>query len=82
MLSLGLPLLQLGEFHRTSTCIVCLRVFSKSVTALESQDAFSPKSCLRGCFQEQERDRAAWKGSQIPLVGTGEGRGEPVLLQF
>lgn len=43
------------NFHRTSTGVVCLRVFSNSVAAVESQDTRSSKSCFRCCFQEQEK---------------------------
>lgn len=34
---------------------MCLRVFSNSVAAVESQDTQSSKSCFRCCFQEQEK---------------------------
>lgn len=44
-----------SDFHRTTTCVVCLRVFSNSVAAVESQDTQSSKSCFRCCFQKQEK---------------------------
>lgn len=44
-----------SNFHRTSTCVVCLKVFSNSVAAVESQDTRGSKSCFRCCFQEQEK---------------------------
>lgn len=44
-----------SNFHRTSTGVVCLRVFSNSVAAVESQDTQSSKCCFRCCFQEQEK---------------------------
>lgn len=34
---------------------MCLRVFSNSVAAVESQDTQSSKSSFRCCFQEQEK---------------------------
>lgn len=40
----------MSNFHRISTCVVCLRVFSNSTTAAESQDTFSSKICFKMLF--------------------------------
>lgn len=45
----------ISNLHRISTCIVCLRLCSHSVTAVEPQDTLSSKSCFRCWFQEQEK---------------------------
>lgn len=40
----------MSNFHRISTCVVLLRVFSNSTATAESQDTFSSKICFKMLF--------------------------------